>query len=100
LPSGTVALQVAMRGECWDFGKATEGPGWRNERRLYLGGEIRAEFGAIVGESPALNTACTWFRSRAYEFERADLGETGTGKELIARAIQTLVGDGNGLALN
>jgi formate hydrogenlyase transcriptional activator len=58
--------------------------------RLYLESEIRTEhnFEAIVGESPALRNVL----QRAEVVAPTDstvliLGETGTGKELIARAI-------------
>jgi formate hydrogenlyase transcriptional activator len=58
--------------------------------RLYLDSEIRTEhrFGEIIGESPALRSVL----QRAEVVAATDstvliLGETGTGKELIARAI-------------
>ena len=55
--------------------------------------EIRAEFGAIVGDSPALKTVLDLVSVVAPTDSRVlILGETGTGKELIARAIHNLRG--------
>src|SRR5216683_2500741 len=63
------------------------------EEKLYLEEEIRSEFNfeEIVGESPALKRALAQVELAA----RAGttvllLGETGTGKELFARAIHNL----------
>jgi len=53
--------------------------------------EIRAEFGEIIGESPALKTALNLVSVVApTDSTVLILGETGTGKELIARAIHNL----------
>lgn len=53
--------------------------------------EIRAKFGDIVGESPALKTALNLVSLVAPTHSSVMiLGETGTGKELIARAIHNL----------
>ena len=61
------------------------------KRRLYLEEEVRAEFGAIVGDSPALKTALDLVSVVApTDSSVLVLGETGTGKELIARAIHNL----------
>jgi formate hydrogenlyase transcriptional activator len=54
-------------------------------------GKSRAEFGDIVGESPALKTALNLVSVVApTDSSVLILGETGTGKELIARAIHNL----------
>ncbi len=87
-----VALQVAIAVEnALDFEKATEDRVSETKRRLYLEEEVRAEFGAIVGDSPALNTALHLVSVVApTDSSVLILGETGTGKELIARAIHNL----------
>ncbi len=87
-----VALQVAIAVEnALDFGKATEDRVGETKRRLYLEEEIRAEFGAIVGDSPALNSALHLVSVVSpTDSSVLILGETGTGKELIARAIHNL----------
>jgi formate hydrogenlyase transcriptional activator len=89
-----VALQVAIAVEnALDFGKATEDRVGETKRRLYLEEEIRAEFGAIVGDSPALNSSLHLVSVVApTDSSVLILGETGTGKELIARAIHNLSG--------
>jgi formate hydrogenlyase transcriptional activator len=89
-----VALQVAIAVEnALDFGKATEDRVGETKRRLYLEEEIRAEFGTIVGDSPALNSALHMVSVVApTDSTVLILGETGTGKELIARAIHNLSG--------
>jgi formate hydrogenlyase transcriptional activator len=63
------------------------------KEKLYLQDEIRSElnFEEIIGESPALK----WVLSQVKTVSPSDataliLGETGTGKELIARAIHRL----------
>jgi formate hydrogenlyase transcriptional activator len=63
------------------------------KQRRYLEEEIRAEFGEIVGESPALKTALSLVSVVApTDSSVLILGETGTGKELIARATHNLSG--------
>jgi len=87
-----VAREVAIAVEnALDFEKATEERVSETRQRLYLEEEIRAEFGAIVGESPALQTALHLVSIVAPTASSVlILGETGTGKELIARAIHNL----------
>ncbi len=87
-----VARQVAIAVEnALDYEKATEEKNRETERRLYLEEEIRAEFGAIVGDSPALKGALSLVSVVAPTNSSVlILGETGTGKELIARAIHNL----------
>ncbi len=61
------------------------------KQRLYLEEEIRAEFREIVGESRALKTALSLVSVVApTDSSVLVLGETGTGKELIARATHNL----------
>ena len=55
-----VAGQVAIAVEnTLEYERATKDRDKETKQRLYLEEEIRAEFGEIVGESPALNTAPT-----------------------------------------
>jgi formate hydrogenlyase transcriptional activator len=87
-----VARQVAIAVEnALDYEAATEEKNRETERRLYLEEEIRAEFGDIVGASPALKTSLSMVSVVApTDSSVLILGETGTGKELIARAIHNL----------
>ena len=64
-----------------------------SEEKLYLQDEIRTEynFEEIIGESPALKTVLEQLQTVApTDSAILLLGETGTGKELIARAIHNL----------
>jgi len=65
------------------------------EEKLYLEDEIRAEqnFGEIIGDDPAFRKVLDQLATVApTDASVLILGETGTGKELIARAIHDLSG--------
>jgi len=87
-----VAGQVAIAVEnTLEYEKATKDRDQETKQRLYLEEEIRAEFGEIVGESPALKTALSLVSVVAPTDSSVLVqGETGTGKELVARAIHKL----------
>jgi formate hydrogenlyase transcriptional activator len=62
-------------------------------QRHHLEEEIRSEFTQIVGENPALKAALNLLSVVApTDSSVLILGETGTGKELFARAIHDLSG--------
>jgi formate hydrogenlyase transcriptional activator len=62
-----------------------------SKQRRYFEEELRADFGEIIGQSPALKTAMDMVSVVApTDSSVLILGETGTGKELVARAIHGL----------
>src|ERR1700740_72004 len=87
-----VAAQVAIAVEnALDYEKATKDRDKETKQRLYLEEEIQSEFAEIVGESRALKTALSLVSVVApTDSTVLVLGETGTGKELVARAIHKL----------
>jgi formate hydrogenlyase transcriptional activator len=87
-----VAGQVAIAVEnALDYEKAKRDRDNEADQRLYFEEQIRAEFGEIVGESAALRTALNLVSVVSpTDSSVLVLGETGTGKELIARAIHNL----------
>jgi formate hydrogenlyase transcriptional activator len=89
-----VSRQVAIAVEnALDYGRAIKDRDKEKKQRRYLEQEIRAELGEIVGESPTLKTALSMVSVVApTDSSVLILGETGTGKELMARAIHKLSG--------
>jgi formate hydrogenlyase transcriptional activator len=84
-----VSRQVAVALEnALDYETAIKDRDKETKQRLYLEEEIRAEFREIVGESRELKTALSLVTVVApTDSSVLILGETGTGKELVARAI-------------
>ena len=89
-----VSRQVAIAVEnALDYEAAIADKDREAKRRRYLEEEIRTELGEIVGESPALKTALSLVSVVApTDSSVLILGETGTGKELFARALHKLSG--------
>jgi formate hydrogenlyase transcriptional activator len=87
-----VARQVAIAVEnTLEYEKATNDRDKETKQRRYLEEEIRAELGEIVGESQTLKTALSMVSVVApTDSSVLILGETGTGKELFARAVHKL----------
>ena len=87
-----VSRQVAIAVEnALDYETAVKDRDTETKQRRYLEEEIRGEFGEIVGESSALKTALSLVSVVApTDSSVLILGETGTGKELVARAIHKL----------
>jgi formate hydrogenlyase transcriptional activator len=89
-----VSRQLAIAVEnALDYATAIKDRDKETKQRRYLEEEIRAELGEIVGKSPALKTALSMVSVVApTDSSVLVLGETGTGKELVARAIHKLSG--------
>jgi formate hydrogenlyase transcriptional activator len=89
-----IANQVAIAVEnAMAFGRVSEKANKLAEEKLYLQDEIRSEhnFEEIIGESSALKHVLQKLQTVASTDSTVlILGETGTGKELIARAIHNL----------
>src|SRR5580692_6931028 len=87
-----VAGQVAIAVEnTLEYEEATKDRDKETKQGRYLEEEIRAQLGEIVGESLALKTALSMVSVVApTDSGVLILGETGTGKELVARAIHKL----------
>jgi formate hydrogenlyase transcriptional activator len=89
-----VAGQLAIAVEnALDYEKAIGERDEETKQRRYLEEEIRGEFKTIVGDSPALKAALDLVSMVAPTDSSVLIqGETGTGKELVARAIHNLSG--------
>src|SRR6202167_371991 len=87
-----VACQVAIAVEnTLEYERATKDRDKETKQRRYLEEEIRAGLGEIVGESAVLKTTLSMVSVVApTDSGVLILGETGTGKELVARAIHKL----------
>jgi formate hydrogenlyase transcriptional activator len=91
---GQIGRQVAIAVEnAWAFGEVSDLRNRLTQEKLYLEGEIRTElkFEEIVGKSEALRRVLQEVETVAPTDSTVLIyGETGTGKELIARAVHNL----------
>ena len=91
---GQIGRQVAIAVEnAWAFGEVSDLRNKLAQEKLYLEGEIRSElkFEEIVGKSEALRRVLQEVETVAPTDSTVLIyGETGTGKELIARAVHNL----------
>jgi formate hydrogenlyase transcriptional activator len=91
---GQVANQIAIAVEnALEYGELTEAKERLAEQKLYLEDELRAEhnFEEIIGNSPRLRAVLESVQIVAPADSTVLIqGETGTGKEVIARAIHNL----------
>ncbi len=91
---GQIGRQVAIAIEnAWAFGEVSDLKNKLAQEKLYLEGEIRSElkFEEIVGKSEALRRVLQQVETVAPTDSTVLIyGETGTGKELIARAVHNL----------
>jgi formate hydrogenlyase transcriptional activator len=91
---GQIASQIAIAVEnALEYGQITEAKERLAEQKFYLEDEIRLEhnFEEIVGNSPRLKAVLDSVRIVAPSDSTVLIqGETGTGKEVIARAIHNL----------
>jgi formate hydrogenlyase transcriptional activator len=89
-----VARQVAIAVEnTLEYERARKDRDKETKQRHYLEEEIRSQLGEVVGESPALKTTLSMVSVVAPTDSSVLIsGETGTGKELVARAIHKLSG--------
>ena len=88
-----ISTQIALAVDnAMAYGRVTEARDRLREERLYLESEIRSEynFEDIVGKSPALRKVLEQIAIVApTDSTVLLLGETGTGKELVARAVHS-----------
>ncbi|HWR34579.1 MAG TPA: sigma 54-interacting transcriptional regulator [Clostridia bacterium] len=91
---GQISIQISLAlDNALAYGRLDASRNLLEEERLYLESEIRSEynFEDIVGKSPALRKVLDQVAIVAPTDSTVLLhGETGTGKELIARAIHSL----------